>query len=121
MPFYLEDVSLNLYSLEEVSYFIQENTDLAEQEFVNTEFLNWLETQLQQPILAQRLELYQKRKNIPLFFETLLKSNGYLKEEEIAVICMNVQEFQNKSEIACCKIRADRLLMRQKYASAVQE
>ena len=37
MPYYLEGVSLNIYSLEELSYYIMHNTYLIERDFMNEE------------------------------------------------------------------------------------
>ena len=41
-PFYIEDVSLNVYSLEELSFYIATNVYLLNQEFMSGELCNWI-------------------------------------------------------------------------------
>ena len=76
VPFSLENAAVRIFTLEEVCYFIRENIDLAQKEFMREEFLIWLTKELCMPSLAQRLELYWRRKNVDLFMESLLKARG---------------------------------------------
>lgn len=121
MPFFLEDLSLNVYSLEEISYFLKENVDLAEQEFVKEEFTEWVRIELKMEELAEKLDFCRKKQNVIQFMQLLLSANNYLLSEEIEQISKELTAYQNKSEIECKKIRADRLLQKQSFAIAVQE
>lgn len=121
MPYYVEDVSINLYSFEEICYFIKENLDLAEPAFMNSDFIGWVDSELKQPLLAQKLELYRGRKNLPLFVETIFRSCSYLTAQEIHKLCLSLAEFQNKNSAECGKIRADRLLKNGRYVLAINE
>ena len=55
MPYYLEGVSLNIYSLEELSYYIMHNTYLIERDFMNEELCTWIAREARQIKLAERL------------------------------------------------------------------
>ena len=46
MPYYIETVSLNVYSLEEMCYYVQNNLYLMEQDFMEEELCRWVEEEL---------------------------------------------------------------------------
>ena len=46
LPYYLEAVSLNLYSLEELSYYIEHNLYLLDTDFMCYELCGWVEREL---------------------------------------------------------------------------
>lgn len=121
VPFSLENAAVRIFTLEEVCYFIRENMDLAQKEFMREEFLIWLTKELCMPSLAQRLELYWRRKNVDLFMESLLKASGYLTQDEIKEVCHGIHEIQNLTPIQYEKIMADRLVQNGMYAAAVQK
>ena len=41
-PFYIESVSVNIYSIEELSWFIFHHTDIIEADFISDELINWM-------------------------------------------------------------------------------
>ncbi|MGN0483306.1 MAG: hypothetical protein ACI4HI_07125 [Lachnospiraceae bacterium] len=120
-PYELEELSLHLYNLEEISYFIQENIDLAQPSFMRQSFLEWVTKELAMPSLAQRMELYWRRKNVALFMESLLQASGYHTPSEISMICSTIEEFQKKNPVERKKMRADRMLKKHLYVAAIQE
>ena len=46
MPYYMEGISVNLYSMEELCYFIANNTYLLEREFMCEDLCTWIEKEL---------------------------------------------------------------------------
>ncbi len=53
VPYYVESIALNVYSLEELCYFLKENIDLIEPSFMDRELAGWVETELHMPDLAK--------------------------------------------------------------------
>lgn len=45
MPYYIENVSLNVYSLDELCYYIKNNTCLLDADFMDDELCDWVENE----------------------------------------------------------------------------
>ena len=72
-PYYIEEVSLNVYSLEELSYFILNNVYLLSSKFMSTELCNWIGRELKLPNLSK--ELHQMvQNNSPLHLTKKLRT-----------------------------------------------
>ena len=121
-PFYLEEVSLNVYSLEELSYFILNNVYLLSGKLMSQELCNWIGRELKQTKLANEL-MDMVRTNTPLhiFVGHLLGSNGYASNKEIKDVLSIIATFENKSEAERKKLRADRLMAGNKLVDAIYE
>ena len=50
MPYYIEEVSLNVYSLEELSYYVEQILYLLGPDFMQEELCDWVERSLDFPI-----------------------------------------------------------------------
>ena len=121
-PYYIDEVSLNIYSLEEMSYFIYHNPYLINSSFMNMELCNWIQREQNEPELARQLkELISQSAPLSLFIGKLLGSNGYLSLNEIKKTMDVISSFENKSEAECRKLRADRLMEKNKLIDAVYE
>ena len=55
MPYYIENVSLNVYSLDELCYYIRNNTCLLDADFMDDELCDWVENEQHLPDIAQNL------------------------------------------------------------------
>ena len=76
-PYYIEEVSLNVYSLEELSYFILNNIYLLSSKLMNAELCNWIGRELKFPKLASELQsMVQNNSPLHIFVGHILSSNG---------------------------------------------
>lgn len=122
VPYYIDSVALNVYSLEELCYCLIENTDLIEDSFMDEDFIDWIRTELKLPDLAGRLDQQKaENKGLPEFVLTLISGCDYCTQEETDRIKRILTDFENKSEAECKKIRADRLLQKKRYHAAILE
>jgi len=122
IPYYIDTISLNVYSLEEICYYLKNNIELVEPEFMDGELCQWLRHQLKMPLLAEKLSrIIKEGRGFVAFVTTLLKESDYCTEDEIAGIRRSLEEFENKSDLECAKIRADRFLMKKRYHQCILE
>lgn len=120
MPYFIEGIALNVYSLEELSFYILQNTYLIEPEFMSEELCSWLEEDLKAEALGGELrELINQNGSLSDFVNRILTASGYCSPNEISKVCQVVSEMQNKSEFECRKLRADRLMEKEKYLSSI--
>jgi hypothetical protein len=121
-PYYIEEISLNVYSLEELSYYMLNNVYLLSSKLMNQELCNWIGRELKQPKLASELlTMVQNNSPLHLFVGHILSANGYASQKEIKDALSIIATFENKSESERKKIRADRLMASGKYVDAIYE
>jgi len=121
-PYYIEEISLNVYSLEELSYYMLNNVYLLSSKLMNQELCNWIGRELRQPKLASELlNMVQNNSPLHLFVGHILSANGYASQKEIKDALSIISTFENKSESERKKIRADRLMASGKYVDAIYE
>lgn len=121
-PFYIEEASLNVYSLEELSYYMLNNVYLLSKSFMSVELCNWIGREIKQPKLANELlDLTKSGAPLHIFVGHILASNGYSSQKEIKDLLAIISTFENKSEAECKKMRADRLMQKNKIVDAIYE
>lgn len=122
MPYYIEGVSINIYSLEELCYYIANNTYLMDKNFMNSELCIWIEQGAQNPALSERLaEIMRQKGKLSSFVSEILLETGYCTSEENREILQILTEMEEMSDFECNKIRADRLMEKEKYLSCIYE
>lgn len=122
VPYYIENIALNVYSLEELCYYLKQNIDLVEPSFMDGELILWIRGELRLSSLADRL--YQLKKEdgrLSEFIAALADGCSYCTKEEVRKMQQAVADFENKSETECKKIRADRLLKKKRYGASILE
>ena len=121
-PYYIEDAGLNIYSLEELSYYIYNNPYLIDTSIMSKEFIQWMNFELEETEAASQLtELKDGNAPLHLFVGRILNSCGYLSKAEIRQTMETISEIENKSEAECKKIRGDRLMDKGKLVDAIYE
>lgn len=122
MPFYIENASLNVYSIEELCYYIKTNTYMLEQSFMNEELCTWIERQIKMPYLSKRLrQLMRDNCSLYEFVFEIIKSSGYFSIQEIQDIIFTIRQFEEKSDFECKKMRVDKMLEEGKYLHCIFE
>ena len=122
MPYFIESIGLNVYSLEELCYYLKKNSDLADPSFMDDELVDWIKTELKLSSLAARLaKIKSSGEGLFAFVKAIASACSYCTDEELLQIEKNLADFGDKSEIECRKIRADRLLLKKRYGASILE
>lgn len=120
LPYYIENLSLNIYSAEELCYYIENNVYLLEQDFMDDELTEWIGKELHERKLAEKLlDIRKNNRTLSSFVTCILSEIGYTPPNRIAEIAQILKEMDGKSAFACAKIRADRYLQRGRYLNAL--
>ncbi|MGN8772684.1 hypothetical protein [Candidatus Weimeria sp. HCP3S3_B5] len=119
-PFYIENASLNIYSLEELCYYIYHNTETLDPMLISDELLDWIDQELSFTALSERLRT-QKRSGMPFHvqIETILSSCGYLTPAEIRDTVHDIMLFMELSPEEKKKRIADQLLKKGRIRRAI--
>ena len=121
-PYYIQESGINIYTLEELCYYIYNNIYIIGNDFICTELIEFIRSETKENRLADRL-FKMKTANSPLaeMLVTILKYVDYYGLEQIEQLleALNVLSTQNVQERL--KMRADTFLRNKKYYSAIKD
>lgn len=122
LPYYVEGISWNLYSLEELCYYIENNPYLIDKDFMNEELCTWIGKEVKNIKLAERLrDLLHMEGALSEFVRLILTDCGYTPKEKIKSITQILKEMEEISDFERNKLRADRLMEKNKYLGSILE
>ena len=122
LPYYIEGISWNVYSLEELCYYIENNTYLLDKDFMTEELCTWIGKEVKNLRLAEKLrDIMRMDGRLSEFVLALLVDCGYCPKDTIREVVRIVREMEEKSDFECNKVRADRLMEKEKYLSSIYE
>jgi len=122
MPYYIEELSLNIYSLEELCYVIEHYAYLIEEQFFCDELIQWIGRDAGDDELAEQLrQSKENESDITKLVELVLNATGYLNYSRGLNVVSQIRQMQHKSVFERRKIRADRYVENRKYISALLE
>ncbi len=118
--YYIEEASLNIYSLEEFSYYVYNNAYTLNETVIGTPFCNWVEKELKDKNLAHEIAtLIQDEAKFHIIIGHILRTNGYLTKNEIKSCINIISSFEGKSEAESRKMRADYMMNTGRVADAI--
>ena len=121
MPYYMEQTGTNLYSMEELSWFVLNHTDYLDDSFFSEELLVWMEREQNQ---VDRVKLLRKRirerAGLDELVGILLDSNGFCSKEEKAEIVHALCDIAELTPKERLKLRADRKVKNHHYHEAIR-
>lgn len=122
IPFLVEKQNINLYSLEELCYYLYQNAEVIEEAFFEERLFQWLEKELEQKELADRVRTgVLQGKSGYWCMEVILWESGCYTKAEVKKIRETLLRVQQADPIERKKLLADRMLSGKKYKSAARE
>ena len=120
LPYYIEETGINIYSMEELSYYISGNVYLLDHSFMCESLCTWVEKQMHRVELAQKLrENIRTEGKMSDFVFAILQDTAYCTMKEMQEIVFAVRQMEQKSDFERDKIRADQLMEKEKYLAAI--
>ena len=108
-PYHLENLGINIYSLEELCYYIEKNMYLLDERIMDEALCGWLETELAMPKTAGMLrEIINRKGSIAEFVSCLLRQADYFAPQKQRELVRRLQELAHTSGEERKKLRADR-------------
>lgn len=120
-PYYIEEASINIYSIEELCYYLYNNTYMIGIDFFTEELTKFICDELELPVLGQRLKQKVATKmDVVSIVMDIITSTTYYTHDEIKIIEENIKKFGSMSRAERQKVRADMLIERKRYVSALE-
>lgn len=120
-PFYLESISINLYTVEELCYFLYHNPFLIDENIVSLKLTRWIAEELGMPETALRMEQAMRKKAgladciLPVFLST-----QYLSAAELGNYRRTLDNLGSVQPNERLKRKGDALAQNGKYAGAIR-
>ena len=119
-PYIIKEAGINIYSIEELSYYLYNNTYMVGIEFFCDELIEYIADELELPSLGQKLKYGVNHKTgLTSLVMEVLSATAYYSDDERQAIVKTLDALSSKSKPERMKARADMLYERGKYASAL--
>lgn len=120
VPYYIEGADINVYSIEEISYFLYHDIYLVGADFFCEDLFVFIEKNIKEPELAQRLRsLKERRAELSELVLTVLGYVDFYSEKEISQIKELLERLDTQNPLERLKARADSYLKNGRYVRAL--
>ena len=121
-PYYFRLTDTNVYTIEEVCYYIRHNIYMMQEEVFENSFALWLREELGMDNTAKKIEnMIDDHNNLKDIVVTLCCSCDYYNEREINELIKIMDETENLPLRGRAKIKADNYMRCGFYEKAVEE
>ena len=118
-PYLIKESGINVYAIEELCYYLYNNTYMITGEFFCNELVEYIKNELELPSLAQKIKYgIDHKAELPTMVMDVLSSNEYYSSEDREKIENTLKALGSKSKCERMKARADMLLEKGKIVSA---
>ena len=112
-PYYISNMAVNIYSMEELSYYIYNNIYLIGTDLFDTGLIDFIDRELGEKELAEELEfLSSQNAGLAEMVITVLRHVDYYSEEEISELRKVIDMLDTQNALERLKLRADNFLSR---------
>lgn len=120
-PFYIENISTNIYSIEELCYYLYNNLYLVDSTLISSKLCTWLEEELDLPKLAAKLKPYIGREaGLEDVLYPVFKEINYLTYEELKTLNGRIETRNQEPEEVREKQKGDALMENRMYVNAIR-
>ena len=119
-PFYIESIDINIYTIEELCFYLWKNVSLLDESILNEKLCDWLEGELGMQRLA--FHLREKLKDAESIAELVLpgfREVRYLNAAEMYAVKEQIGKLEVQTEDIRRKIRAELQVNYGMYSGAV--
>ena len=120
-PYFIENISMNIYSIEELCYYLYHNLYLADHTVFNEELCTWINEELELPGLASKLRQNLER-NVSTedLLYPVFKEINYLTYEEMKGLNTQLTVLGKERAAVRQKRKGDSLVENKMYVNAIQ-
>lgn len=120
-PFFIENISTNIYSIEELCYYFYNNLYLIDSSLINQKLCTWIEEELELPKLAAKLRPYIGREaGLEEVLYPVFKEINYLAYEELRSLNARIETRNAEAEEIREKRKGDALMENRMYVNAIR-
>ncbi len=118
-PYFIKNMNINLYTIEELCYYLYHNIYLIDENVINDELILWIDKELELTGLSELLNT--NRGSIKNVLINILTYTGYVSKKDLEETDKLLTKMDGQSNIEKKLARADHLLQCKKYVEAILE
>lgn len=120
-PYFIENISTNIYSIEELCYYLYHNLYLVDDTIINEELCSWISQELELPDLAAKLRPHLgKFAAAEDILYPIFKEINYLTYEELRVLNSRLRKLDAQPPAVREKEKGDALVENGMYVGAIR-
>ena len=120
LPYHIENISTNIYSIEELCYYLYHNLYLIDRTLMNEGLCGWIQEELELPALAAKLrQNLGKFTVIEDFIYPIFKEINYLTYEELRALNVQLKKLDGEPAAVREKQKGDALIENGMYVNAI--
>lgn len=120
-PFYVENISTNIYTIEELCFYLHHNIYLLDETILNEALCFWLRDELGLKKLYQKLyPLLEQRQTVGEFILPIFKEINFLTHSEFKEMNERLQKLEEQPLLMRQKLKGDYLTRNGKYVNAIR-
>lgn len=121
LPFYVENISKNIYSIEELCYYFYKNIYLIDESIINERLCNWLKDELGLSKLYEKLyRILEKEEGTSAFILAIFREIHYLSHEEFKKLNETLEILEKQLPAVRIKKKGDYLVSNRMYVNAIR-
>jgi tetratricopeptide (TPR) repeat protein len=122
IPYYIKAISTNIYTMEELCFYLYNNVYLVDESIVNEHLCDWIRDELGLKKLYRRLytEL-EKKDGMGNFVLPIFKEINYLSHDEFRTLQDSIRKLEAQPEDIRRKMKGDYLVNHEMYTNAINE
>lgn len=121
-PYFLSGLGVNIYSMDELCYYLCVNAYILDNDLIDIRLCDYMRDNLEMPELSAKIrKMIRENKTLGEMVTTILIDTHYCNEDEIAKIKQILVDNASLSFAAKRKVRGDNLLCANKYPRAIEE
>jgi len=120
VPYYIKEIGKNVYSIEELSFYLYNHLYLVDEDFFNEELIEYIDNCLENSMVANGLKQAMEH-SAPLseLVSFVIKASGYYNAEEIRIFQKQLDLLRTSTITQRQKAKADILMSHRKYSMAL--
>ena len=121
-PYYIESISTNIYTIEELCFYLYENVYLIDGTIINEALCDWLRDELGlRKLYRQLYEQLEKQEGVAYFILPIFREIGYLSPEKMRQMQEKLGKLEVQQEDVRQKLKGDYLVKCGMYSNAMNE
>jgi len=120
-PYYIDNISTNIFSIEELCFYLYHNIYLLDETIINDGLCQWIKEELGMKSLGIKLQgLFKTGIDVESFILPIFKEIHYLSQGEYKELGLKLEQLEEQPELVRQKLKGDYLIHYGKYINGIK-